>query len=451
MASIEIFFSYAHKDEKLREDLEKQLSLLKWQGLITGWHDRRIGAGREWSGEIDAHLDKAQIILLLISPDFMASDYCYGIEMKRAMERHERREAHVIPVILRPVDWHDALFAKLEILPTGGKAVTKWRNRDEAFLDVAKGIRKVVQELLQDLHVNGSPPRAEKDFFRREPSIAEVNDYHGTHRDKALLTGFEDLDRLTGGLQRSDLIIVAAPPAMGKTSFGLSIALNVAVKHAQSVGIFSLEMSKEQLTTRLISMVALVDQQRLRAGWIEDDEWERITYAMDKVSDLNIRIEDTANLTTTALRRRAHQLVNKHKVDLLIVDYVDLIQAEANQKQNENKAAEISRSLKVIARELKVPVLALVQMSRKIATRQSKVPQLSDIPGSFENDADIIIFIYRDDMYNPESERKNVADFIVAKHRNGPVGEISLYFQPNTTRFRDLMLNPQEHDTGRQS
>src|SRR5947207_5640960 len=113
MAAIEIFFSYAHKDTKLREDLEKQLSLLKWQGLIIGWHDRRIAPGQEWSGEIDAHLDRAQIILLLISPDFMASNYCYGIEMKRAMERHEKGEAKVIPIILRPVDWHDALFSKL--------------------------------------------------------------------------------------------------------------------------------------------------------------------------------------------------------------------------------------------------------------------------------------------------------------------------------------------------
>jgi hypothetical protein len=137
MASIEIFFSYAHKDEKLREDLEKQLSLLKWQGLITGWHDRRIVAGQEWSSAIDVHLDRAQIILLLISPDFIASNYCYEIEMQRAMERHKRGETHII---LRPVDWHDAPFGKLEVLPTEGKAVTKWRNRDEAFLNVSKGI-----------------------------------------------------------------------------------------------------------------------------------------------------------------------------------------------------------------------------------------------------------------------------------------------------------------------
>src|SRR6266702_7584475 len=145
MASIEIFFSYAHKDEKLREDLEKQLSLLKWQGLITGWHDRRIGAGQEWSSAIDAHLDRAQIILLLISPDFLASNYCYGIEMKRALERHERKDAQVIPIILRPTDWHTAPFGKLEPLPRDGKPVTSrsWDSQDEALLDVAKGIRKV--------------------------------------------------------------------------------------------------------------------------------------------------------------------------------------------------------------------------------------------------------------------------------------------------------------------
>ena len=210
---------------------------------------------------------------------------------------------------------------------------------------------------------------------------------------------------------------------VGKTGFALSIALNVAVKHTQSVGVFSLEMSKEQLITRLVSMIALVDQQRLRAGWIEDDEWERIAFAMDKVSDLNIWIEDKAHLTISELRKRAHQLVHKYKVDLIIVDYVDLIQAELNEKQHEDKVTEISRSLKVIARELKVPVLALVQMSRRITLRQSKVPQLSDIHGSFENDADIIMFIYRDDLNNPESERKNVADIILAKHRNGPVGK----------------------------
>jgi len=145
----EIFFSYAHDDERLKNQLEKQLSLLKWQGLIAGWHDREIGAGTEWADEIDMHLNTASIILLLVSPDFMASHYCYGIEMKRAMERYEAGEACVIPIILRPVYWKKALFGKLQALPKDAKPVTLWQNRDKAFFDVAEGIRKEVEKLIE--------------------------------------------------------------------------------------------------------------------------------------------------------------------------------------------------------------------------------------------------------------------------------------------------------------
>jgi hypothetical protein len=147
LSSIEIFYSYSHHDEGLRDELNKHLALLKRQNLITGWYDREISSGEDFEGEIAEHLNKAQIILLLVSSDFIASDYCYGIEMMRALERRETREARVIPIILRPVDWHSAPFGKLKALPKDGKAITMWANRDEAFLDVAKGIRKIVEDL----------------------------------------------------------------------------------------------------------------------------------------------------------------------------------------------------------------------------------------------------------------------------------------------------------------
>src|SRR6266702_1857140 len=146
--SVDVFFSYAHEDEKLCKRLETHLTLLKRQGIISTWNDRNISAGREWKREVDAHLNTAQIILLLVSPDFAASDFCYSVEMKRALERHERGEAHVIPIILRPVDWHEAPFSKLQVLPVGARPITSWTNRDEAFEDVARGIRKAVQEIL---------------------------------------------------------------------------------------------------------------------------------------------------------------------------------------------------------------------------------------------------------------------------------------------------------------
>jgi replicative DNA helicase len=261
-------------------------------------------------------------------------------------------------------------------------------------------------------------------------------------------TGFTDLDHLTGGLQKSDLIILAARPAVGKTSLALTMAHNTAIKHQRSVAIFSLEMSKEQLVQRLLSMDAAIDQQRLRTGWIEDDEWERIVYAMGTLSEANIWIDDTAGISTVEMRSKARRLQAEHGIDLIIVDYLQLMQSMSGSgKRNENRVqeiSEISRNLKGLARELNVPVLALAQLSRAVESRQSKVPQLSDLreSGSIEQDSDIVMFIYRDDVYNPETERKNIADIIVAKHRNGPVGTISLYFQASQTRFHDLELTP---------
>ncbi len=439
-------------------------------------------------------------------------------------------------------------------------------------------------------------------------------------------SGFTDLDRLTGGLQKSDLIVLAARPGLGKTSLALSLAHNAAVKFRRSVAIFSLEMSKEQLAQRLLSMDAAIDQQRLRTGWIEDDEWERIVVAQNTLDEASIWIDDTASIATTELRSKARRLQAQEGIDLIIIDYLQLMQATIGGKRNENRVqeiSEISRSLKALARELNVPVLALAQLSRAVETRQSKVPQLSDlresgclagdtfvylpdsgtykpieqlvgqsgfrvlalntetwqleprevsnafatgckpvfklttrlgrsiratanhqfltiqgwqrldmlVPGmqtasltsrqmqaalgnaycgtglykqnlsreratrlafvvqseeltrlaqsdiywdeiisiepdgeteiydltveglhnfvasdivvhnSIEQDSDIVMFIYRDDVYNQDSEKKNIADIIVAKHRNGPLGGISLYFQASQTRFRDLEIN----------
>jgi len=259
-------------------------------------------------------------------------------------------------------------------------------------------------------------------------------------------TGFTDLDRLTGGFQRSDLLILAARPAVGKTSFALSLARNAAVRYQQSVALFSLEMSKEQLVQRFLSMEASIDQQRLRTGWIEDEDWEQIEQAMGRLSQARIYIDDTAGISTMEMRSKARRLASEQGLDLIIVDYLQLMQSSIGGKRNENRVqevSEISRNLKGLARELDVPVLALAQLSRTVESRQSKVPQLSDLreSGSIEQDADIVMFIYRDEVYNPDTERKNIADIIVAKHRNGPVGEVSLFFQASQTRFADLEVD----------
>jgi replicative DNA helicase len=194
-------------------------------------------------------------------------------------------------------------------------------------------------------------------------------------------------------------------------------------------------------------MDAGIDQQRLRTGWIEDEEWDRIIYAMGTLSEANIWIDDTPGISTMEMRSKARRLQAEHNIDLIIVDYLQLMQSSVGGKRNENRVqeiSEISRNLKGLARELDVPVMALAQLSRQVESRQSKVPQLSDLreSGSIEQDADIVMFIYREDVYNPDTERKNIADIIVAKHRNGPVGEVSLYFLASQTRFCDLEVTP---------
>ena len=424
---VEIFCCYAHNDQLLLNELKTHLIPLQRQGLITSWADTDIDAGMEWENEINKHLDAAQIILLLISPDFIASDYCYSKEMTRAMERHEATEALVFPIIIRPVLWKDTPFGKLQALPTGARPVTgpTWHNADEALFDVANGIQRLVQRFRQQGH-----------------STIDLETYFET---KAIPTGFEDLDRLTGGLQRSDLIVVEAPPATGKTSFALSVAFNVAIKYGHSVGIFSLEMSKQRLTQRLISMDTSIDLQRLQKGKLVDEEWDRLVYAMDTVFEARILVDDRADVTLSQLQLRAHQMHDEGNVDLIIVDYVDLIGAEGAWKGYENKGQvfrEISRCLKVMARELNVPVMALVQISRTVVNTSSKEPKVSGDQGiAIENDADIVMYIHREEMYDRGTERRAIADIIATKLRNGPLGVISLYFNSRAGRFLDITIH----------
>jgi replicative DNA helicase len=467
-----------------------------------------------------------------------------------------------------------------------------------AAIAYQEGDADIALDKAEQLIFNISQRHSRSDFTHMRDILAEyMNKLDQLHERRGTIvgvpTGFTDLDRLTGGLQKSDLIVLASRPGVGKTSLALTMAHITALKYQNSIAIFSLEMSKDQLAQRLLSMDAGIDQHRLRTGRIEEDEWDRIVYAVDTLSEANIWIDDTASISPMEMRSKARRLQAEHGIDLIIVDYLQLMQAMVGGKRNENRVqeiSEISRSLKGLARELNMPVLALAQLSRAVEARQSKVPQLSDLresgcltgetlvylpdsgtyrpieqlvgqagfrvlalntetwqlepcqvsrafatgykavyqmttrlgrtiratanhqfltingwqrldelssgmrialprllPGpiqaimsdvywdkiisiepdgeaevydltvdelhnfvagdiilhnSIEQDSDIVMFIYRDDVYNPETERKNIADVIIAKHRNGPVGEISLYFQASQTRFRDLELNP---------
>ena len=261
-----------------------------------------------------------------------------------------------------------------------------------------------------------------------------------------LPAGFADLDKLTSGLHPSDFIILAARPSMGKTALALNIVQNVALRahkviggEPRSVAFFSLEMSKEQLVNRMLCAEAGIDSQRLRVGEMRDEDWTHLWDACDTMSRAKIYIDDTAGITAMDMRSRARRLKAEHGLDLLVVDYLQLMQGSGkrnNSGDRQQEVSEISRSLKALARELDVPVLALSQLSRSVESRQVKRPMLSDLreSGSLEQDADIVAFLYREDYYNPETENKHT-ELIIAKHRNGPVDTVNLFFQKQFTKF----------------
>ncbi len=253
-------------------------------------------------------------------------------------------------------------------------------------------------------------------------------------------TGFVDLDRMTSGLQQGELIIIAGRPSMGKTALAMNIAEHVAVNDKKTVAVFSMEMSGPQLAMRMIGSVGRVDQHELRTGTFKEDDWTRLVDAVGKLNESQIHIDDTAGLNVLELRSRARRL---HRttggLHLVVVDYLQLMSASGRGRE-ENRAteiAEISRSLKALAKELKVPVVALSQLNRSVDSRQDKRPMMSDLreSGAIEQDADLIMFIYRDEVYNQDSPRKGIAEIIIAKQRNGPVGKIDLTFIGRHTRF----------------
>lgn len=254
-------------------------------------------------------------------------------------------------------------------------------------------------------------------------------------------TGFIELDRMTAGFQRNDLIIVAARPSVGKTAFALNIAQNVATKTDESVAIFSLEMGAEQLVMRMLCAEGNINAQNLRTGNLTEEDWGKLTMAMGSLSNSGIFIDDTPGIRVSEIRSKCRRLKQENGLGMILIDYLQLIQGSGRSSDNrQQEVSEISRALKALARELEVPVIALSQLSRGVEQRQDKRPMMSDIreSGSIEQDADIVAFLYRDDYYDKESENKNIIEIIIAKQRNGPVGTVSLAFVKEYNKFVNL-------------
>ena len=264
--------------------------------------------------------------------------------------------------------------------------------------------------------------------------------YNNKSHITGIPTGFTDLDFKTSGFQNSDLILIAARPAMGKTAFALNLAQNAAIHHRVPVAIFSLEMSKEQLTNRILCSEVMIDSHRMRTGKLEDDDWKKIARALGPISDAQIYIYDTAGTSVMEIRAKCRRLKLEKNLGLVVIDYLQLMQGRGRIENRQQEISEISRSLKILAKEINVPVITLSQLSRAPEARSDHRPMLSDLreSGAIEQDADLVMFLYRDDYYNPDSDKKNVAEVIISKHRNGSTGMVELRWFGEYTKFANL-------------
>ena len=406
-------------------------------------------------------------------------------EHVKAKDFYDKRHAIIYDAVMRlyeknkPVDLltlTDELKRKKELDEIGGSAyLTELTNyvptaaHAESYAEIVaqKAVRRrlikasgeiselgydeetTTQELLQQAEAElfaVSDQSLKQDLTSLESILTDSFDrLEELHRNKGALrgvrTGYRDLDNMTAGLQRSDLIILAARPAMGKTTLVTNLAYNVATIAKQPVLMFSLEMSKEQLVDRMLADASGVDSWNIRTGNLSDDDFSKLSEAMGEMAEAPIYIDDTPGLSVLEMRTKARRAAHDQPLGLIIIDYLQLMQGSGRDNGNRvQEVSEISRGLKLIARELNVPVIALSQLSRTVESRSPQIPQLADLreSGSIEQDADIVMFIYREAYYNPETERENITDLIIAKHRNGPVGKVELYFHPERLRFMSL-------------
>jgi replicative DNA helicase len=338
----------------------------------------------------------------------------------------------------------DEKAALRELINTSNELISLGYDESENVDHIVDMAQKKVYDLSERKSQRGYSPL--KDVLSANLAVLEEL-YNKKGNVTGISTGFEDLDRKTAGLHNSDLVIVAARPAMGKSAFAINLAANAAIKSKVPTVIFSLEMSKEQVGNRILCSESMVESERIRTGKIEDSDWTKLVQTLGELSEAPIYIDDTPGITAMEIRARARKLKMEKNIGLIVIDYLQLITGSSGRNSSrEQEIAEISRSLKILAKELDIPVVALSQLSRATEKRDDKRPMMSDLreSGSIEQDADIIMFLYRDDYYNPESPEQNVTEIIIGKQRNGSVGTIKLAWLPNYTKFANLARNYKE-------
>lgn len=422
---MKLFISYSHKDERYLKKLKSHLAPLKREGLVSEWHDRKISVGDLWEDSILKNLDESKIILLLVSPDFIASEYCYGKELKRAMELHEAGASFVIPIIVRPVDWKKSFFAKIQAAPTDAKPISTWKNQDEAWVNTVSSIREVlhkgeVNEKAKSINFQSIENNLLQEYARLGERYSKSISLSG------LPTGFSTLDAAIDGIPLSEVTLVASRPGAGSNDFIRNIVESTVLENKRCVYFNSIENTLIS-TRRMISSVAQIEFSHITNANIASEDWRKISSTAGALSECDLMIEDTPDLPISSLLDGVRSLHEEKRLDLVVIDDLQHIQ-----HRSKDELVLGLKKIKSVARSLKVPFLINFTLPVDCEKRADKRPILHDIEG-FQGYADVILFLYRLSMYRCDVSQK--VELIVEKNTNGSVGTIPLRYD---TKFCKL-------------
>lgn len=420
MSPLKIFVSYSHQDEIFLNELEKHLATLKREKLIATWHDRKIVPGQEWEKEIEGALQDSDIYIFLISPDFIASEYCNEKEVSVALERHDNKDALVIPLVVRPADWLTTPLGKIQALPKDANPISLWGDRDQAWLAVVNGIRSAIGDLnLRRERVFGEPQ-----FFNINEALISVVEQIETRyalegNIGGLSTGLHELDRLVDGIHMGDLVYVASAPVMDRLALLVSIINHIVVEQSRAGLFFTLRQSKDQIARRLCSAIGRVPVHAMQRGELEDDDWSRLTHALGMLNDANIGIVECQTIDIDSLIAQIDKFCEKNDgCDLVLIDYLEHVTGGSKSK--------LLSILGRYSRKNKIPIVVADGLTSDPSSRVSKRPVLRDIGewGVLNEDIDIILFVYQDEKYDPDSVDRGLVELIVAKNHRGDVGMV---------------------------
>jgi replicative DNA helicase len=437
--------SYSHQDEMHRQFLEKALAPLKRQGLIDLWSDHRIAPGADIDAEVQRKIESVDIVLLLISPDFINSDYCYQKELDYALKRHEASDCVVLPIILRACDWHPLPFGRLKAAPADGKPITTWSDLDEAWVGVAKAVRELVDGIKARASSDvTSTVRTARESVKEE--FKRLHEFYSESRSSSSRfssTGLAEFDEIWGPFVSSEFAVIAARPGMGHHDLVLGIALHSAIKRKVTVLYLAPRDSAMLVARRAMSSIGMVNRIDLANGDVSEEGWPRITNAIAILTNLPLLIDEARVLSCSSMISRLRGLCAEHHPELVVIEGVDYFVSSLGDGAQEGDALYISRQLKSLARDVGLPVIASLSIPPGPEVRADKRPRFVDLKHwhCLEEDADRLAFLYRDEYYYPESVDKGMAEIDVVKNSSGTTGMAKASYLQEFCRFESFFLS----------